>query len=98
MTNQDNDALSVADEAARLLSEVMNEHQCALDKARTATANLVQRQCTTITLPTDPEFRINLIHDIMAVDAAFQDLAVRAETLIEVTIKLAPIVLNKPET
>jgi hypothetical protein len=63
----------------------------ALNLNREATENLVQRQVIAIPLTDEPDYRLNLIHDVMAVTVAFEGLSVHAHELLAAIERVAPV-------
>lgn len=63
----------------------------ALGQSREAASNLVERQVNTITLTDAPDFRVNLIRDVLAVSTAFEALGVHANALLAAIERVAPV-------
>ena len=67
--------------------------QRALNLNRGATENLVQQQVNSIPLTDEPDYRLKLIRDVLAVSTAFEALSVHAKELLTAIQNVAPVEL-----
>ena len=98
MNDTDNGAARAALNADPVLARdvialplAMEVFQRTLDQHHEAVETLVQRQVNEIPLTDEPDFRLNLIRDVLAVRTAFEALTVHAKALLAAIQSVAPV-------